>query len=210
MYKLKKNWVRLVAHTAALLPLAFLIWDFTQDRLTVNPIQAIQLRTGKYALVLLVITLAATPVSRLFSSRQVLALRRPLGLYAFLYTSLHLLNFLVLDYRFDFFLIKEDLFEKRFAIAGFIAFLCLLPLAITSTRGWIVRLGKRWKNLHRLIYPAAVLAVVHFGWQVKADIREPLGYGVIVLLLLLVRLPVIKSLLIGFRDRLRSGGESTS
>ncbi|MFC1991808.1 sulfite oxidase heme-binding subunit YedZ, partial [Chloroflexota bacterium] len=143
-----------------------------------------------------------------FRSRQVLVLRRLLGLYTFMYTSLHFLNFLVLDYRFDFSLIREDLFEKRFAVAGFAAFLCLLPLAITSTRGWIVRLGKRWGKLHRLIYPAAVLAVVHFVWQVKADIREPLVYGVIVLILLLVRLPAVKALLARFRDRLRGGGES--
>ncbi|MEE8414029.1 MAG: protein-methionine-sulfoxide reductase heme-binding subunit MsrQ [Dehalococcoidales bacterium] len=207
MYRLKKDWFRLAAHIAALLPLALLIWDFTQDQLTVNPIQAIQLRTGRYALVLLVITLASTPISRLFGSRQLLALRRPLGLYTFMYASLHFLNFLVIDYRFDFDLIREDLFEKRFALAGFAAFLCLLPLAITSTRGWIVRLGKRWGNLHRLIYPAAVLAVIHFVWQVKADIREPLVFGVIVLLLLLVRLPVIRDQLVRIRDRLRSGGE---
>jgi len=208
MYWLERHWFRLVAHTAALLPLAILIWDFSQNRLTVNPIQAVQLRTGKYALVLLVITLASSPISRLFGSRHILALRRPLGLYSFMYVSLHFLNFLVLDYRFDFSLIWEDLLEKRFAVSGLAAFLLLVPLAITSTRGWIVRLGKRWGNLHRLIYPAAVLAVIHYIWQVKADIREPLVYGIIVLLLLLIRLPLIRDTLAGFRDRLRSGGEA--
>jgi len=200
MYWLKKNWLRLLVHVAALLPLVILIFNFSLGRLTVNPIQEIQLRTGDYALILLVVTLAVTPVSRLLKSRKILGLRRSLGLYAFMYASMHFLNFLVLDYRFDFYLISEDLFEKRYAIAGFVAFLCLIPLALTSTRGWIVRLGRRWGLLHRLIYPAAILAVVHFIWQVKADIREPMVYAVIVLVLLLVRLPVIRNMVTRLRD----------
>ena len=89
---------------------------------------------------------------------------------------------------------REDIFEKRFAVVGFAAFLLLLPLALTSTRGWIIRLGRNWKRLHLLIYPAAALAIIHFIWLEKADIREPLIYGIIVALLLVLRLPVIKKL----------------
>ncbi|MEE8419817.1 MAG: protein-methionine-sulfoxide reductase heme-binding subunit MsrQ [Dehalococcoidales bacterium] len=194
MATLSRHWLRLLTYIGGLLPLGLLIWNYSQDQLTLNPIKEIQLRTGSYALVLLVLTLASTPLSRLLKSRRVLELRRLLGLFTFMYISLHFLNFLVLDYWFDFSLIREDLFEKTFALAGFSAFLLLLPLAVTSTRGWIVRLGRNWKRLHWLIFPAALLAVVHFFWGSKADVREALIYGVIVILLLALRLPVMKRL----------------
>ncbi len=191
---LSRYWLRLLTYIGGLLPLGLLIWDYSRDQLTVNPIKEIQLRTGSYALVLLVLTLASTPLSRLLKSRPILELRRPLGLLTFLYISLHFLNFLVLDYWFDFSLIREDIFEKPFALAGFAAFLLLLPLAVTSTRGWIVRLGRNWKRLHWLIFPAALLAIVHFFWGSKADIREALIYGAIVVMLLALRLPVMRRL----------------
>lgn len=194
MGTLSRYWLRLLTYIGGLLPLGLLIWDYSQNQLTVNPIKEIQLRTGSYALVLLVLTLASTPLSRLLKSRPVLELRRPLGLLAFLYICLHFLNFLVLDYWFDFSLIREDLLEKPFALAGFSAFLLLLPLAVTSTRGWIVRLGKNWKRLHWLIFPAALLAIVHFFWGSKADVREALIYGAIVIGLLALRLPVMRKL----------------
>jgi len=183
---------QLLTHIAALLPLAVLAWDFAQNQLTVNPIEEIQLRTGKYALVLLVLSLACTPINRIFGLKLVLPLRRLLGLYAFMYASLHFLNFVGLDYGFDFALIREDISEKRFALAGFAAFLSLLPLAITSSKGSMKRLGKNWERLHWLVYLAALLAVTHFIWQVKADIREPLLYGAVVVLLLIVRLPPVR------------------
>ena len=121
--------------------------------------------------------------------KQALPLRRPLGLYAFFYVCLHLLIFVGVDYGLDWQLIKEAIVEKRYVLVGFTAFLLLLPLAITSTKGWQRRLGKRWKKLHRLVYLAAPLAVIHFVWLVKADIREPLLYGAAVAALLLLRLP---------------------
>lgn len=192
MHKLRANWLRILTHVGALLPLALLILDYSQDRLGVNPIQDITLRTGKYALVLLVLSLACTPVNTIFGFKPVLRLRRPLGLYAFMYVSLHFLIFIGLDYGFDLALIREAILEKRYALVGFVASLILLPLALTSTKGWMRRLGKYWKRLHRGVYLAALLAVVHFTWLVKSDIREPLLYGVVVVGLLVMRISGIR------------------
>lgn len=201
MRKFEASGLRVLTHIAALLPLAVLVWDFTQGQLTVNPIQEIQLRTGKSTLVLLLLSLACTPINRIFGIKAVLPLRRLLGLYAFMYASLHFLNFVGLDYGFDFGLIQEDIAEKRFALVGFAAFISLLLLAVTSTKGWMRRLGKNWEHLHWLIYVAAVLAVTHFTLQVKVDFREPLLYGVVVVLLLIVRLPGIREVVSKLRHR---------
>jgi len=160
--------------------------------LSVNPIQDITLRTGKVALVLLVLSLACTPINSVFGYKPVLRLRRPLGLYAFMYVGLHLLIFIGLDYGLDLVLIREAILEKRYALVGLGAFLILLPLAITSTKGWMRRLGKVWKRLHRAVYVAALLAVVHFVWLVKSDIREPLLFGAVVVMLLLLRISPIR------------------
>lgn len=192
MRKLQVSGLRWLIHVAALLPLAVIIWDLTQGQLTVNPIEQIQLRTGKSALVLLVLSLACRPLSMVHGLKWVLQLRRPLGLYAFTYATLHLLNFIGLDYGFDLALLREDIAEKSFAFVGLAAFLLLLPVALTSTRGWMRRLGKNWERLHWMVYLAALLAVTHFLLQAKADFREPLIYGMAVLLLLLVRIPGVR------------------
>ncbi|MBI4180522.1 MAG: sulfoxide reductase heme-binding subunit YedZ [Chloroflexi bacterium] len=189
MSRLSTFWWQLVAHIGALTPLALIIWNFTQDQLTANPIRAIQLRTGRSALVLLMLSLACTPLSKVPRLRWVLKLRRLLGLYAFTYASLHLLNFIGIDYGFNLALLRKDLAEKYFIFLGLTAFICLLLLAITSTKGWQQRLGKNWQRLHWLVYLAALLVITHFFLSVKADRRAPLLYGAIVLLLLLVRLP---------------------
>src|SRR5919205_3482280 len=181
MLALRRNWLRVLTHAGAWIPLAVLIWDGVHDRLTVNPIQEISFRTGKTALVLLILCLACTPLNTLFGMKQVLPLRRPLGLYAFMYACLHLFTFAVVDYGLDAGLIKQAIVEKRYVLVGFAAFLLLMPLAMTSTQGWMRRLGKRWKVLHRLVYLAAPLVIVHFVWLVKADIREPLLYGALVI-----------------------------
>ena len=183
---------RVLVHVLALLPLAILVWEFTQGRLTANPIQYLQLRTGDCALALLVITLAATPVNILFGIKDVVRLRRTLGLYAFMYAGLHFLNFTALDYRLDFNLMLSDVSGKRYVLAGLAAFLVLLLLAVTSVKPWMKRLGKNWGRIHWFIYVAAVLAVTHYLWQVKADIRLPLLYGVLVVLLLAVRTPYVR------------------
>ena len=203
MHKRSIRWIQLLAHVAALSPLAVLVWDFAQGQLTVNPIQEIQLRTGRYALVLLALSLACTPINIVFGFNWVLRLRRMLGLYAFMYASLHFLNFVGLDYGFDFALIWEDIAEKRFVLAGFAAFLSLLLMAVTSTKGWVKRLGKNWVRLHWLVYVAAALAATHFLWQVKADFRVPLLYGVVALLLI-VRISGVRKAVSEFRSKLKN------
>ncbi|WP_423224003.1 protein-methionine-sulfoxide reductase heme-binding subunit MsrQ [Candidatus Amarolinea aalborgensis] len=185
------RWLRWGVHIAALTPLAVILYLAWQGRLTANPIQDITLRTGQTALVLLVLSLSITPLYTAFTIKELLPLRRRLGLYAFFYAMLHFLIFIGLDYGFDPELLKEAIFEKRYALVGFAAFLILLPLAVTSTKGWMRRLGKRWKALHRWVYVAAVLVIVHYVWLVKSDIRTPLLYGAVVAILLILRAPAV-------------------
>ncbi|MBI2906223.1 MAG: ferric reductase-like transmembrane domain-containing protein [Chloroflexi bacterium] len=190
MYVIRDLSPRIVVHVGALFPLALIGWDLAQGQLTANPIEQIQLRTGKTALVLLALSLACRPAANLLGLSQLLTLRRLLGLYAFLYVSLHLLNFVGIDYGFNFRLIQKDaLVEKRFIAAGLLAFLCLLPAALTSTEGWKRRLGRGWCALHFLVYPGAVLAVTHYVWQTKIDLRQPILYASVVVLILAFRLP---------------------
>jgi sulfoxide reductase heme-binding subunit YedZ len=194
--------VQVMVHVLALAPLALLIWNGYHGNLTANPIQAITFRTGKLALLLLVLSLACTPLNTAFGVRMALKWRRPLGLYAFMYATLHFLTFTVLDYGLDPVLLREAIFEKRYALIGFAAFVLLIPLAITSTRGWMKRLGQRWKRLHQLVYIAGLLVIVHYVWLVKADKREPLAYGALVVLLLALRIPYVRRAASGLRNRL--------
>jgi len=200
MKKIEKYWLPSLTHVAALTPLAVMAWQYAQGQLSADPIREITLRTGKAALVLLVLSLACTPVHILFRFRPALRLRRPLGLYAFLYAALHGLAFVGLDYGFDLNLILEEVAQKRFVQAGIAALLLLVPLAITSTRGWMRRLGKNWKRLHRLVYVAALVTVVHFIWLAKGDIREPLAYGAVVVVLLVLRLPFVRRAIHGEKN----------
>jgi sulfoxide reductase heme-binding subunit YedZ len=181
------GWLRVAVHVGSLAPLALLASDVP----SVNPIQAITQHSGKTALILLVLCLVCTPLNIIFGWKWAAGLRKPLGLYSFLYVSLHLLTFAVLDYGLDTGLIWQAVTEKRYVLAGFAGFLLLLPLALTSTKGWQRRLGRRWRPLHSLIYPAAILAVVHFLWLSKVP-REPLIFGAVVAALLIVRLPAIR------------------
>jgi sulfoxide reductase heme-binding subunit YedZ len=183
---------QVLVHIGALLPLVILIINWSQDNLTFNPIQALELRTGKYALILLILSLACTPINTVFGFSQVLKVRRPLGLYAFLYASIHFAVFIGLDYQFDLLLLQEAIFEKRYALIGFGAGLILLVLALTSTRGWMKRLGRTWTTVHKFVYLAGILVIIHYVWLVKSDIREPLIYGGIVLLLLAARIPYVR------------------
>ncbi|MBU0702807.1 MAG: sulfoxide reductase heme-binding subunit YedZ [Chloroflexi bacterium] len=206
--RLKRHWLQILTHVASLLPLTVLAWDYAWNRLSVDPIREITLRTGRYALTLLLLSLACTPLHVLFGFKQVMRVRRPLGLYAFLYAGLHMLTFVGLDYGFDLPLVAQAILERRFVQVGLLAFLILLPLAITSTRGWVRQLGRNWKRLHRLVYLAALLAVVHFVWVVKAGNPRPLPYGVALALLLVVRVPGVRAAVGNFRARLgrRNGG----
>jgi sulfoxide reductase heme-binding subunit YedZ len=172
----------------ALLPLAHLLYRASTDALGANPIETITHTTGDWALRLLLMTLAISPLRRLLRWNGLIAYRRMLGLFAFSYACLHLSTFVVLDHFFDWQAIYEDVLKRPYVTAGFTAFVCLTPLALTSTRAWIRRLGRRWAQLHRLIYVAAVAAVVHYWWLVKADVRAPLAYAGVAGVLLLARL----------------------
>jgi len=177
-----------VVFSLCLLPLALLVYDGFTGGLGVNPIEAVTHRTGDWTLRLLLATLALTPLRRLSGWAWPLRLRRMVGLFAFFYACLHLLTYLWLDQFFAWGMILEDVVERPFITLGMLAFLGLVPLALTSTRGMQRRLGRRWKTLHRLVYPVAILGVLHFWWLVKADVREPLVYALILAVLLGVRL----------------------
>ena len=174
-----------------LLPLALLVLAIFTGAIGPEPIEEVTHRTGKAALVLLMASLAVTPARRLTGWNQAIGARRPLGLFAFFYACLHFATYLF-DQGFDPGYIVEDVVERPYVTAGFTALLLLAPLAATSTRGWIRRLGKRWQKLHRLVYIAGGLAVVHFLWLVKADLREPLIWAAVFGALMLFRLPLLR------------------
>ncbi|MCB9133908.1 MAG: sulfoxide reductase heme-binding subunit YedZ [Anaerolineales bacterium] len=192
----KNQPLQIATHIGALLPLAWMIYAFFTDNLTVNPIQDLILRTGKTALVLLVLSLACTPANSLFKFRPALNMRRPLGVYAFMYIAIHLSLFTFDNFfwalGFTWENLKTTILEKRYVLVGFAAFLIFLPLAITSTKGWQKRMGKRWKNLHKWVYLADILVIIHYIWLVKADITQPLAWGAGVVVLLLLRISLIK------------------
>jgi sulfoxide reductase heme-binding subunit YedZ len=175
-----------------ILGLGPLVWTgvrFLTDDLGANPIEELLLWAGRWSLILLLLSLSVTPIRRLTGWNQIIKARRLLGLFAFFYICLHLLIYLALDQAFGWSYIVEDILERPFITSGMAAFLLLLPLAVTSTRGWIRRLGKRWRAIHRLVYPSAALGVLHFYWKVKADTFWPLLAALILATLLLARVP---------------------
>ncbi len=179
-----------LVHGLAMLPMAWLGWQFWQvwqtgsDALGADPVAAIEHRTGIWALRLLLLTLAITPLRQLTGQAVLLRFRRMLGLYAFFYACVHLAAYLGLDLRGYWAQIFEEIVKRPYITVGFIAWLLLIPLAITSTQGWMRRLKRNWGKLHKAIYVIGVLAVLHFWWLVKSDIREPLLYAAILALLL--------------------------
>lgn len=182
--------VRVLAHVAALAPAAWLAWQIRSEWLTgsgalgADPVAAIEHFLGLWALRLLLLTLAVTPLRQLTGLAVLLRFRRMLGLYAFAYASLHFAAYLVLDLRGYWAEIFVEIAKRPYITVGFAAWLMLVPLAATSTRAAMRRLGRRWGLLHRLVYPVAILAVLHFWWVVKSDVREPAIYaGVLALLL---------------------------
>ncbi len=171
-----------------LLPLAALGVTAARGGLGANPIEAVSHATGAWTLRLLLLTLAVTPLRRLTGWSWLAPQRRTLGLLCFSWACLHLATYVGLDLYFDWEGVFEDVAERPYITVGLAAFLCLVPLAVTSTRGWMGRLGRRWNQLHRLVYVAAVAGVVHFLWQVKADLLEPGIYAAVLALLLAARL----------------------
>lgn len=179
------GWVKPTLFCAALLPLLWFIVAAFTDGLGANPIEAVVRGLGDWALRLLLLTLAVTPLRRLSGWGWLGQLRRMLGLYTFFYATLHLLAYVVLDQFFDWTALGHDILKRPFITVGMVAFLLLLALAITSAKRLIKRLGGvRWKRLHSLIYPAAIAAVLHYAMMVKADLREPLIYAALLALLL--------------------------
>lgn len=183
------RWVGLkaLAHALALLPLALLVRGVVLDSLGADPVAETTHATGTWALRLLLLGLALTPLRRITGQAWPIRFRRLVGLYAFFYACLHLATWLVLDLGGFWTQVFDDLVKRPYIMLGFAAWLCLLPLAITSTRGWMRRLGRRWGQLHKLVYGAGVLAVAHYIWLVKADLREPLVYAAILGVLLGLR-----------------------
>jgi methionine sulfoxide reductase heme-binding subunit len=180
--------LRLLVHAAAALPAAWLVFAALSDRLGADPIAALTHETGQWALRLLLLTLAITPLRRFTGWARPVAFRRALGLWAFAYACMHLGVYVVLDLGGWWAQLFDDLLERPFITLGFAAWLLLVPLAVTSTRGMMRRLGRRWQRLHRLVYVAAALAVLHFLWLVKADLTEPLVYAGVLAILLAARL----------------------
>ena len=170
-----------------LVPLAFIIWQGFNDTLGANPIEEITHQTGGWTLKLLLLTLALSPLRHLLHFPSMIKFRRMLGLLVFFYGSLHFLTYLVLDQFFDTREILRDIVKRPYITIGFAAYLMLIPLAITSTNKMMKRLGKRWKQLHQLVYIISVCAVLHYLWLVKADIYYPVLYGVILIVLLSIR-----------------------
>ena len=188
---LSNRWTKVVLFILCLVPLAWLGWRAYQQQLTANPIEFITHYTGDWTIRFLLITLSVTPLRKLFNQPQLARFRRMLGLFAFFYGCLHLMTWLWLDKFFDLSEMWKDVVKRRFITAGMTAFLLMLPLAITSTAGWVRRLGfVRWQRLHRLIYFSALAGVIHYYWLVKSDVRLPLMYGGIWAALMCYRLVV--------------------
>jgi sulfoxide reductase heme-binding subunit YedZ len=180
---------KLVVFVNALVPLVLLLWDLYHKRVGPNPLQFATTTTGMLTLIFLSLTLAITPLRKIFGLNSLVKLRRMLGLFAFFYGSLHLLTYIWFDRGFNLLSVGPDVVGRPFILAGMLAFLLMVPLAITSTNNMVKRLGgKRWAKLHRLVYVSAMAGVVHFWMLVKSDIRLPLTFAFIVSFLLGYRL----------------------
>lgn len=182
------KWTKVAVFLACLVPLGILLWRGFHNELTANPIEFITHTTGDWTMRFLIITLAITPLRKLLRQPLLIRYRRMLGLFAFFYVCLHFSTWIGLDKFFNWTEMWKDVQKRRFITVGFAGFVLLIPLAVTSTAGWIRRLGgKRWQLLHRLIYVTAILGVIHYFWLVKSDIHKPLQYAVLVGILLLWR-----------------------
>lgn len=201
---LRHRWLSVIVHLGAWMPLVVLVWRWNTDDLGADPVNTINNVTGRTALILLFLSLACTPAYVVFGFRTALTVSRALGLYAFLYALLHFANFAILDYALDVRLaLMDGVLEKPYIFVGLTSLLLLIPLAVTSTRGWMRRLGKNWKRLHRLVYVIGSLVALHFVWQAKAAEKwEPLAYAAVLLILLVVRVPPIRRRIVNARLRL--------
>jgi sulfoxide reductase heme-binding subunit YedZ len=201
--------LQIAMHIYAWSALIHIAIDFLTGNISPNPIQELEQRTGRHAITLLVLSLACTPLNTIFKWPELIKRRRALGLYAFLYASIHVLIFVDLDYGLAWSLIIQTIFEKPYIVVGMIAFLMLIPLAFTSFDIWKMRLKKNWKRIHQMVYLIAPLAVLHYAWGKKGDffalrgeIILPLIYGLVVVILLIFRIPAVRRTLASLRDRI--------
>ena len=201
MQWMRAHWHRVLAHAAGLLPLLLIAFAYARGIVAETLNRELTLHSGTAGLLLLLASLACTPLNTLFGWRQALQVRRTLGLYGFGYVVLHLLSYAALDNMLDYELIWRDVGERRSMIAGFAALLVLIPLAITSTRGWQRRLGRGWRALHRLVYVALPLSVLHVFWLERDFIRAPVLYALVVGGLLVLRLPPVRRRIVRARTR---------
>jgi len=186
---LSSRWTKVCLFLLCLVPLLGLVWGFYHNELGANPIEYITHKTGDWTLRFLLITLCVTPLRKLLNQPKLARFRRMLGLFAFFYGCLHLTTWVWLDKFFDVHEMWKDVLKRRFITVGMTGFVLMIPLAITSTSGWVRRLGfVRWQRLHRLIYFSALAGVIHYYWLVKSDVRLPLLYGGILVVLLGYRL----------------------
>ena len=186
---LTSKWTKVAVFVACLIPLGVLAWRAKQGDLTANPIEFVEHWTGDWTMRFLIITLCVTPLRKIVRMPQLIRFRRMLGLFAFFYACLHFSTWVGLDRFFNLHDMWADVEKRKFITVGFAGFVLLIPLAITSTKGWIRRLGgKRWQWLHRAIYVSAILGVIHYAWLVKSDEHKPLQYAAMVGVLLLWRI----------------------
>ena len=186
--KTQMQWIKAFVFALCLVPLVRLFWLGFHDDLSANPIEFVERSTGFWALVILLVTLALTPVRLITGRVWQIQLRRMLGLFMFFYACLHVSTYLWLDFSFDWADITKDIAKHPRILVGFAAFVLTIPLAITSNNAMVRLLRERWKKLHRLVYLVAILAVIHFLWLVKKDITEPLLYAMILFVLLGIRI----------------------
>ena len=190
--KFNQTYIKRLIFILGLWPFLSISIHIFQDSLGANPVEFIERHFGKWALIFLCLTLSMTPLRRITNISQWILYRRMLGLFVFFYASIHLLCYIGLDYHFAWIDIKNDIIKHRFVLVGFLGWILLLPLAITSSDKMIRRLKTNWKLLHRLIYVVAILGVLHFIWLVKKDLTEPLIYAAIISILLILRLNIFK------------------
>ena len=190
--KFNQTYIERLIFILGLWPILSISIHIFQDSLGANPVEFIERHFGKWTLIFLCLTLSMTPLRRITNISQWILYRRMLGLFVFFYASIHLLCYIGLDYHFAWIDIKNDIIKHRFVLVGFLGWILLLPLAITSSDKMIRRLKTNWKLLHRLIYVIAILGVLHFIWLVKKDLTEPLIYSAIISILLILRLNIFK------------------
>lgn len=186
---LSSKWIKVAVFVLSLVPFAALVERTLRGQLGPEPVTFLQHATGDWTLRFLVFTLAITPLRKLLGLPELIRFRRMLGLFAFFYVCLHFLTYIGPDQAFSLAGMWRDVAKRKFITVGFLGFLLLIPLAVTSTAGWVRRLGgKRWQALHRSVYATAVCGVIHYYWLVKSDVRKPLFYGALFAILLLWRL----------------------